>query len=42
MSGLTSLILGSTFEETLCNVIGLLFIIEFIGCVLSLVSNIRK
>lgn len=42
MSGLTALLLGSSFEETLCNVIGLLFIIEFIGCVLSLVSNVRK
>ena len=42
MSGLTSLLLGATFDETLVNVIALLFIIEFIGVVLSLVANIRK
>lgn len=42
MSHITALLMGADLSETLCNIVSMVFIVEFIGVVFALVSNISK
>lgn len=42
MEHITALIMGADLSETLCNIVAMVFVIEFVGVVFALISNITK